>query len=73
VAEATAQRWGKQLVVRTGQQLVPEWAADLANADVVYFVDASLEVAEAQLVPVAADSKSSPIDAHEMSPNPQPS
>ena len=56
VAEAAAQRWPGRLVVRTGQQLVPEWAADLTDADVVYFVDASLEVDEAELEALSTDA-----------------
>jgi hydrogenase maturation protease len=42
VASAIEQNWGRLVVVRRGQQLVPEWAADLAEADVAYIVDASL-------------------------------
>jgi hydrogenase maturation protease len=67
VAEALAQRW-PELVVRTGQQLVPEWATDLAHADVVYFVDASLEIDEAVLETLVTDEVSAPIDGHDMAP-----
>src|SRR5258708_39707509 len=41
IAEALADRWSAKIVVRLGQQLVPEWAADLAVADVAFLVDAS--------------------------------
>jgi len=68
VAEAAAQRWPGRLVVRTGQQLVPEWAADLTEADVVYFVDASLVVEEAELEPLSTGEESAPIDGHDLAP-----
>jgi hydrogenase maturation protease len=68
VAEAAAQRWPGRLVVRTGQQLVPEWAADLIDADVAYFVDASLEVEEAELEVVPIDAVSAPIHGHALTP-----
>ncbi len=41
VAEAVRARWGDRVRVLHGHQVVPEWALDLAEADVVYFVDAS--------------------------------
>jgi hydrogenase maturation protease len=41
VVEELAMRWGDRIQVRLGQQLVPEWAADLADADVAFIVDAS--------------------------------
>jgi hydrogenase maturation protease len=68
VADAAAQRWPGQLVVRTGQQLVPEWAAELTDADVVYFVDASLEVDEAKLEALSTDEDSAPVDGHDLAP-----
>ena len=68
VAEAAAQRWPGRLVVRTGQQLVPEWASELTDADVVYFVDASLEVDEANLEALSTNGQSLPIDSHDLAP-----
>jgi hydrogenase maturation protease len=68
VAEAAAQRWPGRLVVRTGQQLVPEWAAELTDADLVYFVDASQDVDEAELEALSTDGQSSPLDGHDMAP-----
>jgi hydrogenase maturation protease len=68
VAEAAAQHWPGRVVVRTGQQLLPEWAADLTDADVVYFVDASLEVQEAELRVLSTDTDSAPIDGHNLDP-----
>ena len=68
VAEAVAARWAAELVVRTGHQLVPEWAADLQCADVAYFVDASIEVEEPTLEPVSPDREVSPIDGHTLGP-----
>jgi hydrogenase maturation protease len=40
VAEALASRWPVTLL--TGQQPLPEWSITLADADVVYFVDAGV-------------------------------
>lgn len=68
VAEAAAERWRGRVAVRTGHQLVPEWAADLSDADVVFFVDASLEVDETVLEILWTDEKSTPIDGHNLSP-----
>lgn len=68
VAEAAAGRWAGKLVVRTGQQLVPEWAADLANATVACFVDASVAVDEPTLEALAADAWPPPIDGHDLGP-----
>jgi hydrogenase maturation protease len=68
VAETVAERWTAQLVVRTGHQLLPEWAADLHRADVVYFVDASIEVDEPTLEPVSRDCEVAPIDGHSLGP-----
>jgi hydrogenase maturation protease len=42
VAEAIAQRWADHVTIRVGQQLLPEWAADLADAQVVFIIDASM-------------------------------
>jgi hydrogenase maturation protease len=42
VAAALAERTAHRGTVLLGQQLVPEWAETLAEADVAYFVDASL-------------------------------
>lgn len=68
VAEAIAERWAGLLVVRTGQQLVPEWAADLQTADIAYFVDASLGVDEPKLDPLRPDGEVAAIDGHDMGP-----
>jgi hydrogenase maturation protease len=53
VAEHAEQHWrvhGVQLLL--GQQVLPEWAAVLADADVVYFVDATADRAEVALEPL---------------------
>jgi hydrogenase maturation protease len=68
VAETAAQRWPGRLLVRTGQQLVPEWAADLSGADVVYFVDASVDVDQAVMEVLSVDEVSTPMDSHDLSP-----
>ena len=68
VAEAVAERWAEQLVVRTGHQLVPEWAADLRHADFVYFVDASPAVDEPKLESVGSAGDAPPVDGHVMQP-----
>jgi hydrogenase maturation protease len=68
VAETAAQRWPGRVLVRTGQQLVPEWAADLGGADVVYFVDASVQVDEAVIEVLSLDEVSAPMDSHDLSP-----
>jgi hydrogenase maturation protease len=67
VAEAAAQRW-PGLIVCTGQQLVPEWAAELTEADLAYFVDASLEVDEAELEALSTDGYPAPIEGHDLAP-----
>jgi hydrogenase maturation protease len=43
VAEAVAQRWGERVRVLMGQQPAPEWAPELAAADVAFIVDATHE------------------------------
>jgi len=67
VAEAVAELWADGLVVRTGQQLVPEWAADLHEAEIACFVDASLAVDEPTLAPLYADAAAG-MDGHDMEP-----
>jgi hydrogenase maturation protease len=43
VAETIERRWASRGVrVLVGQQVVPEWAAVLAEADLVYFLDAAI-------------------------------
>ena len=42
VADTLAERWGDRVTVLTGQQPLPEWAPQLARADVAYFVDTSV-------------------------------
>src|SRR4051794_25887596 len=68
VAEVIAERRAEQVAVRTGQQLVPEWAIDLHDADTAYFVDASIGVDTPELEPVAPDAVARPIDSHELEP-----
>jgi len=68
VAEAVANRWPGYPMVRTGHQLVPEWAADLHTAEFAYFVDASVEAGRPKLEPVALDGAISAIDGHSMHP-----
>jgi Ni,Fe-hydrogenase maturation factor len=43
VAEAISRHWRHQIKVVTGQQLVPEWAFDLADADLAFLVDAAID------------------------------
>src|SRR5579859_7196869 len=45
VAEAVAEKWGECVCVLMGQQPTPEWAPELAAADIACFVDASHEAA----------------------------
>jgi hydrogenase maturation protease len=55
VAEHAEQHWrGQDVNVLVGQQVLPEWAAVLADADVVYFVDAARGRASVALEPLAA-------------------
>jgi hypothetical protein len=68
VAEAAAQRWPGRLLVRTGQQLVPEWATDLSGADVAYFVDASLAVDEVEIEVLSTDEDMAPVEGHDLAP-----
>jgi len=68
VAEAIAVRWPGSLIVRTGQNVVPEWAVDLHDADAAYFVDASVDVEEPQLEPLPIDLDSPLMDGHDLTP-----
>jgi hydrogenase maturation protease len=64
VAEAIERRWaGRGVRVLVGQQVVPEWAAVLADADLVYFVDAAVGregMALERLAPAAPENGSAP-------------
>jgi hydrogenase maturation protease len=68
VAQAVAERWAERLVVRTGQQLVPEWAIDLQDADLAYFVDASVEVQLPKLEHIPCDGRTTLSDSHDLGP-----
>jgi hydrogenase maturation protease len=43
VAEAVAEKWGERVCVLMGQQPTPEWAPELAAADLAFLVDATHE------------------------------
>jgi len=45
VAEAVAEKWGERVCVLMGQQPAPEWAPELAAADLAFLVDATTETA----------------------------
>jgi hydrogenase maturation protease len=70
VAEAVERRWGHQGVrLLVAQQVLPEWAASLAEADVVYFVDAaagSERIALERLEPSPGDT--APAGTHALEP-----
>lgn len=67
VAEAIARRW-PAVMVRTGQQPVPEWAADLAQLDVAYFVDASVVSQHLRIRRTTATPDSALLDGHQFDP-----
>ncbi len=77
VAEAVEERWGSQVHVLVGQQPVPEWAADLAEADLAYFVDAAvnrpetdaLEIRRLDLRTPTSGSEHMGIGAHALGPS----
>jgi hydrogenase maturation protease len=61
VAEHAEQHWrGHGVNVLVGQQALPEWAAVLADADVVYFVDAARGRATVALEPLEPAPPQSP-------------
>jgi hydrogenase maturation protease len=74
VAEVVAERWGERVTVLLGQQPVPEWAETLADADVAFIVDASVDasVADAQRVRLRRVLPAKPhepgFDGHEFDP-----
>src|SRR5579859_5307339 len=43
VAEAVAENWGERVCVLMGQQPAPEWAPELAAAELAFLVDATHE------------------------------
>jgi hydrogenase maturation protease len=69
VAEAIADRWDGQITLRLGQQLVPEWAADLAEADLTFFVDASARARRVVLRRLAPASDNTLVDGHGFGPD----
>jgi hydrogenase maturation protease len=70
VAEHAEQHWrGHGVNVLVGQQVLPEWAAVLADADVVYFVDAARGRADVALEPLEPSPPlSSTAMAHSLGP-----
>jgi hydrogenase maturation protease len=68
VAEAVGERWTRRVLVRTAQQPVPEWAADLRDADLACFVDASVAAFAPELRPVSPQVEAPPIDSHDLDP-----
>jgi hydrogenase maturation protease len=70
VAETIEHHWGARGIrVLVGQQVLPEWAAVLAEADLVYFVDAAVgreRVALEPLQPAVGDD--APAVTHALEP-----
>jgi hypothetical protein len=54
--------------VRRGQQLVPEWAAELSATDVACFVDASLAADDVELEILSTDEGAAAMDSHDLAP-----
>ena len=68
VVQVIAHRWPDDVVIRLGQQLLPEWALDLSSVDVAFLVDASFtrEVVISRVVP----PRDSPlVDGHAVTPS----
>jgi hydrogenase maturation protease len=69
VAEAVAEKWGERVCVLMGQQPAPEWAPELAAADVAFLVDATHEAAPGlrvrRLEPVVGEQL---LDGHTLGP-----
>ena len=71
VAETIERHWAARGVrVLIGQQVLPEWAASLAEADVVYFVDAAAGSDQVVLEALqwAARADNAPAAAHALEP-----
>ena len=69
IADAVAHMWSDRINVRTGQQLVPEWAADLAEADIAFLVDASTrQRARLRLLPLSPADDAVVLDGHTVQP-----
>ena len=68
VAEAVSDCWADRVLVRTAQQPLPEWAADLNDADIACFVDASDIVSAPQLQPVSTGVDIASTDSHNLNP-----
>jgi hydrogenase maturation protease len=68
VAEAIAERWAHKVLVRTAQQPLAEWAADLSEADVAYFVDASVSTLEPRLQRLAIAPEVIRVASHDLDP-----
>jgi hydrogenase maturation protease len=69
VVEAVHSRWTDRIAARLGQQLVPEWASDVAEADVVFIVDAShAKRSGLSLRRVTPRTDAAPLDGHVFGP-----
>jgi hydrogenase maturation protease len=68
VAAGVRARRPPRVRVLQGQQVVPEWAPAVAEADVAYFVDASPTTTGLALAPLAAADPGSPVGAHAFGP-----
>jgi hydrogenase maturation protease len=68
VAEAFGANRSGHVLVRKGLQPLPEWAADLREVDVAYFVDASVSTTEPGLECLALAPETTYFDTHDMDP-----
>jgi len=69
VAEVIAIRWEGRAAIRRGPQLVPEWAADIAESDVAFLVDASaVKRGRLRLRRLTATSRELLLDGHAIGP-----
>jgi hydrogenase maturation protease len=67
VADAVRRCW-PAIIVRTAQQPVPEWAADLAELDIAYFVDASIRSHYLRIQHITAARHVGLVEGHTLSP-----
>jgi hydrogenase maturation protease len=65
VVDTLASRWADRVTFLAGHQPLPEWAATLADSDVAFFVDASVEpVLQPRLRRVAPTPNRRRLDGH---------
>jgi hydrogenase maturation protease len=64
IATALAECWGERLTVLVGQQPVPEWVETLADADVVFIVDAVLAAQRIRLRRLRPAADTAALEGH---------